>query len=192
MGLEYTDITKAEKETQWLRSDRIKLKKEDHPMKRTLAILLALVLALSVCSFAAAEDEITLTVFHYMAQTTKQAGLNAIEAAFTELHPNVKFNNIYYNQGTDYFPQLSTALSSGDQPNIIMGNPGLYPDLVTEGFVMDLSDNEVIRPESALRQIWATCPPTEKFTASPSTLRLGASSTIRPSSNRTVWKFPPP
>ena len=40
-------------------------------MKRTLAILLALVLALSVCSFAAAEDEITLTVFHYMAQTTK-------------------------------------------------------------------------------------------------------------------------
>ena len=145
MGLEYTDITKAEKEKQWLRSDRIKLKKEDHPMKRTLAILLALVLALSVCSFAAAEDEITLTVFHYMAQTTKQAGLNAIEAAFTELHPNVKFNNIYYNQGTDYFPQLSTALSSGDQPNIIMGNPGLYPDLVTEGFVMDLSDNEVIK-----------------------------------------------
>ena len=64
MGLEYTDITKAEKEKQWLRSDRIKLKKEDHPMKRTLAILLALVLALSVCSFAAAEDEITLTVFH--------------------------------------------------------------------------------------------------------------------------------
>ena len=114
-------------------------------MKRTLAILLALVLALSVCSFAAAEDEITLTVFHYMAQTTKQAGLNAIEAAFTELHPKVKFNNIYYNQGTDYFPQLSTALSSGDQPNIIMGNPGLYPDLVTEGFVMDLSDNEVIK-----------------------------------------------
>lgn len=114
-------------------------------MKRTLAILLALVLTLSVCSFAAAEDEITLTVFHYMAQTTKQAGLNAIEAAFTELHPNVKFNNIYYNQGTDYFPQLSTALSSGDQPNIIMGNPGLYPDLVTEGFVMDLSDNEVIK-----------------------------------------------
>lgn len=114
-------------------------------MKRTLAILLALVLALSVCSFAAAEEEITLTVFHYMAQTTKQAGLDAIEAAFTELHPNVKFNNIYYNQGTDYFPQLSTALSSGDQPNIIMGNPGLYPDLVTEGFVMDLSDNEVIK-----------------------------------------------
>ena len=91
-------------------------------MKRTLAILLALVLALSVCSFAAAEEEITLTVFHYMAQTTKQAGLDAIEAAFTELHPNVKFNNIYYNQGTDYFPQLSTALSSGNLPSGELGD----------------------------------------------------------------------
>ncbi len=120
--------------------------KGDYHMKRILALALALMLTLSVVSFAAAEEEpIVLTVFHYMAQATKQAGLDAIEAAFTELHPNVTFKNVYYNQGTDYFPQLSTALSSGDQPNIIMGNPGLYPDLVTEGYVMDLSDNAVIK-----------------------------------------------
>ena len=67
------------------------------------------------------------------------------KALYSELHPNVTFTNVYYNQGTDYFPQLSTALSSGDQPNIIMGNPGLYPDLVSEGFVMDLTDNETIK-----------------------------------------------
>ena len=114
-------------------------------MKRIVAILLALMLMLGMASFAAAEDAVNLTVFHYMAQATKQAGLVAIEAAYTALHPNVTFTNIYYNQGTDYFPQLSTALSSGDQPNIIMGNPGLYPDLVTEGFVMDLTDNAVIK-----------------------------------------------
>ena len=114
-------------------------------MKRIVSILLALMLLMGVASFAAAEDAVNITVFHYMAQATKQAGLVAIEAAYTAQHPNVTFTNIYYNQGTDYFPQLSTALSSGDQPNIIMGNPGLYPDLVTEGFVMDLTDNAVIK-----------------------------------------------
>ncbi|MDD3214523.1 MAG: extracellular solute-binding protein [Eubacteriales bacterium] len=114
-------------------------------MKRIFAMLLALVLVLSTVGFASAEDTVNITVFHYMAQATKQAGLVAIEDAYSATHPNVTFTNIYYNQGTDYFPQLSTALSSGDQPNIMMGNPGLYPDLVTEGFVMDLSDNEVIK-----------------------------------------------
>ena len=114
-------------------------------MKKILALLLAMMMLLSVCSFAMAEDDITITVFHYMAQDAKQAGLKAIEDAYTALHPNVTFNNVYYNQGTDYFPQLSTALSSGEKPNIIMGNPGLYPDLVEEGFVMDLTDNETIK-----------------------------------------------
>ncbi len=114
-------------------------------MKRIFATLLVLVLALSSIGFAAAEGTVNITVFHYMAQATKQAGLVAIEEAYSALHPEVTFTNIYYNQGTDYFPQLSTALSSGDQPNIMMGNPGLYPDLVTEGFVMDLSDNATIK-----------------------------------------------
>ena len=114
-------------------------------MKKILALLLALMMTLSLCSIVMAEDEITITVFHYMAQDAKQAGLDAIEAAYTAEHPNVKFQNIYYNQGTDYFPQLSTALSSGEQPNVIMGNPGLYPDLVEEGYVMDLTDNEMIK-----------------------------------------------
>lgn len=114
-------------------------------MKKFLALVLIAAMMFSFASFVVAEEPVKITVFHYMAQAVKQAGLDAIEAAYTELHPNVTFTNIYYNQGTDYFPQLSTALSSGDQPNIIMGNPGLYPDLVSEGFVMDLTDNETIK-----------------------------------------------
>ena len=114
-------------------------------MKKTLAILLVVTMMLAGASIGVAEETINITVFHYMAQATKQAGLEAIESSYSELHPNVTFTNVYYNQGTDYFPQLSTALSSGDQPNIIMGNPGLYPDLVSEGFVMDLTDNETIK-----------------------------------------------
>lgn len=91
--------------------------------------------------------DVKITVFHYMAQTTKQAGLDAVEAAFAAEHPeyNITWDNVMYNQGTDYFPQLQTALASDDQPEIMMGNPGLYPDLVEQGYVADMTDNEVIK-----------------------------------------------
>lgn len=141
--------------------------------KKLLALLLAVVMVLSLAACgakteekpaaaeqpaaekpaekpAAAEAEVkdvTITVFHYMTQTTKQAGLDAVEAAFAEAHPeyNITWDNVFYNQGTDYFPQLQTALAGGDQPEVIMGNPGLYPDLVEQGFVADLSDNATIK-----------------------------------------------
>lgn len=113
-------------------------------MKRYLAILVTLALLIGMVSVVTAEEKIDLVVFHYLAETTKQEGLVAIEDAYMALHPEVTFTNVYYNQATDYFTQLSTALSSGDKINIIEGNPGLYPDLVEEGFAMDLSDNAVI------------------------------------------------
>ena len=142
-------------------------------MKRIVALLvvLAMALALAACGAkteapapapeapkadapvaeapkeeAPAVQDVKITVFHYMAQTTKQAGLDAVEAAFAAEHPeyNITWENVMYNQGTDYFPQLQTALASGDQPEIMMGNPGLYPDLVENGYVADLSDNAVI------------------------------------------------
>lgn len=146
-------------------------------MKRFISIALALVLAggLTACSgggdkqaatkapeAAATEGttkameqgstegtakDVTITVFHYMTQTTKQEGLKAVEEAFAGEHPEyqITWDNVFYNQGTDYFPQLQTALASGDQPEVIMGNPGLYPDLVTEGYAADLTDNAVIK-----------------------------------------------
>lgn len=91
--------------------------------------------------------DVTITVFHYMTQTTKQEGLKAVEEAFAGEHPEyqITWDNVFYNQGTDYFPQLQTALASGDQPEVIMGNPGLYPDLVIEGYAADLTDNAVIK-----------------------------------------------
>ena len=60
-------------------------------MKKLLSLLLAVAMLLSLTSLAFAEDEITITVFHYMAQDAKQAGLDAIEASYSELHPNVIF-----------------------------------------------------------------------------------------------------
>ena len=116
-------------------------------MKKMLALLLVLALLIGVAPMALAEstDPATVTVFHYMVEGDKAAAMVAIEDAFTKLHPNVTFQNISYSQGTDYFAQLETALAAGDNPEIMMGNPGLYTDLINEGFVKDLTGNEVIK-----------------------------------------------
>ena len=115
-------------------------------MKKALAFVVASILLLTMVPTALAESAspVKITVFHYMVQAGKADGLTAVEAAFSEMYPNVTFENIAYSQGTDYFPQLETALAAGDNPEIIMGNPGTYSSLIDEGFIMDLTGNEVI------------------------------------------------
>lgn len=136
-------------------------------MKKIIALALALCMIFALCACGTAKpaapaaeaepaaneaapanevEDVTLTVFHYMVQETKQVALDAVEAAYAAEHPelNITWNNVVYGMGNDYYPQLQTALASGDQPEIIMGNPSLYPDLVEQGFVADLSDNETI------------------------------------------------
>lgn len=121
--------------------------------KKMLVLMVALS---SMCLFANGTQEsaesktsgneaVTIKVFHYMLQNTKQKGLETLEKDFSAKYPNVTFQNIFYNQGTDYFPQLQTALNSGDLPDIIMGNPSLYPELIENGYTMDLTDNKVIK-----------------------------------------------
>ncbi len=137
-------------------------------MKRLLALLLTgiMVLSLAACASSPAPsssapaasaapgssseaelpaDPVTVHVFHYMVEGEKAAAMEAIQDKFTELYPNVSFENTAYSQGTDYFAQLETAIASGDMPEIMMGNPGMYSDLIDEGFVMDLTGNEVIQ-----------------------------------------------
>lgn len=116
-------------------------------MKKLLSLLLALVLIGALACTVSAEEPARITVFHYMVEGNKAAGLEAVEQAFLEAHPelNVEFENIAYSQGTDYWPQLETAIAAGDNPELIMGNPGLYTSLISEGFIKDLTGNEVIQ-----------------------------------------------
>ena len=114
-------------------------------MKKMLSLFLALVLLASLASTAFAEEPVKITVFHYMVEGYKAEALAKVEEAFTAQYPNVTFENISYSQGTDYFAQLETALAAGDNPEVMMGNPGLYTSLIEEGFVKDLTDNEVIK-----------------------------------------------
>ena len=117
-------------------------------MRKLLSLILILVLCAAMVPAALAEgDVIEITVFHYMVEGDKAEGMEKIQELFKQAHPEVtiEFENLAYSQGTDFWPQLETAIAAGDNPEIIMGNPGLYPDLVSEGFVMDLTDNETIK-----------------------------------------------
>ncbi len=139
-------------------------------MKRIIAMLLALVVVFGLVACGAKEapaateapkaeapaapaateapvedaEPVTIHVMHYMIQGSKADGMVAIQEEFKKLYPNVSFENSAYNQGTDYFPQLQTAIAAGDMPEIMMGNPGLYSDLIENGFVMDLTGNATI------------------------------------------------
>lgn len=115
-------------------------------MKKMLSLLLTAIMVLSMMSVAFADEPVKITVFHYMVEGQKADGMVAIQEAFKAAHPEVtlEFENQAYSQGTDYWPQLETAIAAGDNPEIIMGNPGMYSSLIDEGYIMDLTGNETI------------------------------------------------
>lgn len=73
-----------------------------------VALSAAMLASTAVCVSAEETKDVSITVFHYMTQTSKQAGLDAVEAAFAEAHPeyNITWDNVFYNQGTDFFPAI--------------------------------------------------------------------------------------
>lgn len=116
-------------------------------MKKTLSLLLTLVMVVSMVSIVFANETAKITVFHYMVEGNKADGIVAIQEEFKAANPdrNIEFENLAYSQGTDYWPQLETAIAAGDNPELIMGNPGMYGSLIEEGYVMDLTGNELIK-----------------------------------------------
>lgn len=117
-------------------------------MRKLLSLILILVLCAAMVPAALAEgDVIEITVFHYKVEGDKAEGMEKIQELFKQAHPEVtiEFENLAYSQGTDFWPQLETAIAAGDNPEIIMGNPGLYVNLIEEGYIMDLTGNEVIQ-----------------------------------------------
>ena len=120
-------------------------------MKRLLATVLSLVMLFGVLSVARAEQEpITIRTIHYMVEGDKAAGMDIIQNLFAEKvlaeeGKVIKFENSAYSQGTDYWPQLNSSINAQDFYEIMMGNPGLYTDLIKEGYVKDLTGNEVIK-----------------------------------------------
>jgi len=118
-------------------------------MKKLMSLLLAVMMIMAVMPLALAEDEVVINLYHYAVEGQKADAIEAIEKRFVEKHPEVKitFENHLYSQGgsPNYFDQLTSAvLGDPASVDVMMGNPGVYADLIKEGYVMDLTDNKTI------------------------------------------------
>ena len=113
-------------------------------MKKGMSLVLTLCLMLGIISFAVAEEEpVTITILHYMGNEVKLNAFNAILDSYMEAHPNVTFDSQALSQN-EYITQLRTRVGAGDAPDIMMGQPSQYTDIIEAGYVMDLTGNELI------------------------------------------------
>ncbi|SHK34758.1 raffinose/stachyose/melibiose transport system substrate-binding protein [Anaerocolumna jejuensis DSM 15929] len=84
------------------------------------------------------EKEITVTIFHHIGEQTGRDNLDKMLALLEERNPGIKFEA----QGIDYSQYdtiLKTKLAGGDAPDIIMGRPKMYANLIDAGYIESLS-----------------------------------------------------
>lgn len=110
----------------------------------TLSILMTS-LVLSGCSSSSKPDTAsskdgvtTIKIFHHMSEQTKRDGLKNLMDEFTKENPNVKFEEEAISQDS-FTNTLKTKLAAGDAPDIIMGTPYDFTDLIEAGHIMDLT-----------------------------------------------------
>lgn len=111
-------------------------------MKKLLTLVLCLIMVLCA-TMTMAEEPVTITIMHYMGNTVKIEAFDAILAKYQETHPNVTFESQMYSQN-DYIAQLPIRIANGDTPDIMMGSPNQYSDIIEAGKVKNLTDNELI------------------------------------------------
>lgn len=122
-------------------------------MKRTLAMVLAALMILSLGSAALAEEKVAITMWTYPIGAWKDAEtVNGFIAAFNEKYPNISVSVEYldYQSGDD---QVTGAIEAGTTPDIIMEGPErLVSNWGAKGKMVDLAD---LWTEEALKDISA-------------------------------------
>lgn len=113
-------------------------------MKKGLALVLTLALLIG-CAAATAEEKtpVTLSILHYMGNTVKLDAFGGILEAYQEANPHVTFDSQALSQN-EYITQLRVRVAAGDAPDIMMGQPAQYVDIIEAGYVMDLTGNPLI------------------------------------------------
>lgn len=95
-------------------------------MKKVMVFVLALIIALSTCSFAMAEEEITLTLWHRWSGTNETI-LTECCKAFEEANPGVKIE--ITGKAGEYFELLQSmiadAAAGNDKPDMFVGGYNL-------------------------------------------------------------------
>lgn len=134
-------------------------------MKKLLACVLALSIALTLaaCGGSASQASapsaaagsstsqeadifakpVEITIMNYLGNQVKLDAWQHVLDSYTALHPNVTFDSQAIEQG-NYITQLRTRIAGGDYPDIMMGQPSQYTDIVEGGYVMDLTDSDLV------------------------------------------------
>lgn len=85
-------------------------------MKKLFALLLALVMALSLCAFATAEEPVTITFWHTYGDAETPVIDEVIIPLFEAANPDIKVESI--RQSGDFNQMLVTALGTGVVPDV--------------------------------------------------------------------------
>lgn len=95
-----------------------------------------------VTEVKAADGDTTLTLFHHIGEETARQTLeNLIEAFQEESGITVEEQGIDFSQ---YDTMLKTKLAGGDAPDLIMGRPKMYADLIRAGHVEPLTGSDFL------------------------------------------------
>lgn len=113
-------------------------------MKKIIALLLTVMMALSCVAFASAEDDITLDVIicQYGPKTndwftgTGMDGTNFVDK-FEAANPGIKLN-LEVVSWNDVYTVVSTRISNNNAPDIL--NIDVFANYASEGLLMPVSD----------------------------------------------------
>jgi raffinose/stachyose/melibiose transport system substrate-binding protein len=121
-------------------------------MKRNLSAIL--VMGIIIAFFVGGSNEalfaksikkpVTIKILHYMGNQVKVEAFNAILKKYQTKNPSVNIEAQSISQ-SEYFNQLRIRIASGDVPDIMMGQPSQYPDIIKSGYVMDLSGSKLVK-----------------------------------------------
>ena len=113
-------------------------------MKKLLTLVLCLAMALTMVSFASADETVELLVWDTFTSDQMVEAIEAINAAFMEKYPNVKITRV--GKDLDAMSQtLKAAFMSGEGPDVIYHEMGIgeMGDYVKAGYLMNLKDTYV-------------------------------------------------
>ncbi len=89
-------------------------------------------------------EEVTIRLVHYMGEQAKRDALDAILAAFSEEHPEIKVD-IEVVASSSYLATYKNYIAAGEAPDIMFGKPQNMTEFIEGGYFMDLTGEDCMK-----------------------------------------------
>jgi raffinose/stachyose/melibiose transport system substrate-binding protein len=115
-------------------------------MKSKLLLLGVVILLLAPITGLGAQEKLSgkVVVYHYLVNGIHASVIEDIQKDFQKIYPDVSFENNGVQQ-TNYFSTIRQLVAAGETPDMFMGQPSQYPDIIKTGVVKDLSNNVFLK-----------------------------------------------